>query len=58
MKGVADEEEPDYMIYINQALYELRSGSAEVAIEYLDQAVMNDPDDEIPFIIRSRCLNK
>jgi hypothetical protein len=58
MKGMADEEEPDYMTYINQALYELGSGSAEVAIEYLDQAVMNDPDDEIPFIIRSRCLNK
>ena len=59
MQGVADAaEELDYMTYLNQALYELRSGSAEVAIEYLDQAVSNDPDDELPFIVRSKCLNK
>ena len=51
-------EELDYITYLNQGIYELRSGSAEVAIEYLDQAVKNDPDDELPFIVRSRCLNK
>ena len=51
-------EETDYMTFVNQGLYEMRSGSAAVAIEYLDQAVKNDPDDELPFIVRSKCLNK
>ena len=51
-------EEFDYRTYVNQGLYEMRSGSAEVAIEYLDQAVSNDPDDEQPYIVRSKCLNK
>ena len=59
MQGAAEAaEESDYITYLNQGIYELRSGSAEVAIEYLDQAVKNDPDDELPFIIRSKCLNK
>ena len=51
-------EEDDYMTYLKQAMYELRTGSAEIAIEYLDEAVKNDPDDELPFVIRSKCLNK
>jgi Tfp pilus assembly protein PilF len=48
----------DYMTFVNQGLYEMRSGSAAVAIEYLDQAVKNDPEDELPYIVRSKCLNK
>lgn len=51
-------EEFDYKTYVNQGLYEMRSGSAEVAIEYFDLAVSNDPDDEQPYIVRSKCLNK
>ena len=58
LQGEEVEEESDYMTFVNQGLYEMRSGSAAVAIEYLDQAVKNDPDDELPFIVRSKCLNK
>ena len=59
MQGAADAaEELDYVTYLNQGIYELRSGEPEIAIEYLDQAVRNDPEDELPFIIRSKCLNK
>ena len=53
-----EEDDFDYMTFVNQGLYEMRSGSAEVAIEYLDQAVKNDPDDELPYIVRSKCLNQ
>ena len=52
------EDEPDYMIYVNQALYELKTGSPEVAIVYLDTAVALKPEEEVPFIVRSRCLNR
>ena len=56
--GVPEDDDHDYMTYVRQGLFELRSGTAEVAIEYLDQAVVNHPDDELPYIVRSRCLNK
>ena len=39
-------------------MYELRSGSAEVAIEYLDQAIRSEPEDEQLFIMRCKCLIK
>ena len=51
-------EECDYLTYLNQGVYELRSGSAEVAIEYLDQAIRSDPEDEILFVMRCKCLIK
>ena len=51
-------DENDYLTYLNQGMYELRSGSAEVAIEYLDQAIRSDPEDEILFIMRCKCLIK
>ena len=58
-KGENEElDDFDYMTFVNQGLYEMRSGSAAVAIEYLDQAVKNDPEDELPYIVRSKCLNK
>lgn len=41
-----------------QGMYELRSGSADVAIEYLDQAIRSEPEDEILFIMRCKCLIK
>ena len=53
--GGLAEEDDDYMTYVNQARYELRSGSAEVAIKYLNLAVHLNPEDEIPFIVRSKC---
>ena len=59
MQGEADaEEELDYMIFVTQGIYELRSGSAEVAIEYLNRAISLDPDDEMPYIVRSQCLTR
>ena len=51
-------EEFDYLTYLNQGVYELRSGSADVAIEYLDQAIRSEPEDEILFIMRCKCLIK
>ena len=41
-----------------QGAYEMRSGSAEVAIEYLDQAIRTEPEDEMLFIMRCKCLIK
>ena len=41
-----------------QGMYELRSGSADVAIEYPDQAIRSEPEDEILFIMRCKCLIK
>ena len=59
MQGEADAaDEQDYMIFLTQGIYELRSGSAEVAIEYLNNAIKLDPEDETPYIVRSHCLNK
>ena len=59
MQGEADaEEELDYMTFVTQGIYELRSGSAEVAIEYLNRAISLDPDDEMPYIVRSQCLTR
>ena len=46
------------MTYVNQAQYELMTGCAEVAIEYLDFAVALNPEDELPYIVRSKCLNR
>ena len=46
------------MTFVTQGIYELRSGSAEVAIEYLNNAISLDPDDEMPYIVRSQCLNR
>ena len=58
-QGEADAaEEPDYMIFVTQGIYKLRSGSAEVALEYLNNAIKLDPEDELPFIVRSQCLNR
>ena len=53
-----DDEDFDYMTFVNQAIFELKTGSAEIAIEYLDQAMKAYPEDEIPYLIRSKCLNK
>ena len=35
----------------------LRNGFPEVAIIYLDLAVGMNPEVELPYIIRSKCLN-
>ena len=58
-KGEADaEDEVSYMTYENQAQYELVTGCAEVAIGYLDCAVALKPGDQLPYIVRSKCLNR
>ena len=41
-----------------QGLFELRSGSAEVALTYFDSAISLQPDDELPFIYRAQCKIK
>ena len=48
------------MFYNNsiQGLFELRSGSAEVALTYFDSAISLQPDDELPFIYRAQCKIK
>ena len=50
--------EVNYMTYVSQAKYELLTGSPEVAIGYLDLAVALKPEDELPYIARSKCLNR
>ena len=50
---------PQHFIIIHSTgAYELRSGSADVAIEYLDQAIRSEPEDELLFIMRCKCLIK
>ena len=56
--AIADTEEVDYVTFVFQAQFELRSGCADVALEYLDAALTLDPEDEILFVIRSKCLNR
>ena len=51
-------DEQDYMTYVTQGLFELRSGSAEVALTYFDSAISLQPDDELPFIYRAQCKIK
>jgi hypothetical protein len=50
--------EVSYMTYVSQAKYELLTGSPEVAIGYLDRAVALKPEDELPYVARSKCLNR
>ena len=58
-KGEADaEDEVSYMTYVNQAQYELLTGCADVAIGYLNCAVALKPEDQLPYIVRSKCLNR
>jgi hypothetical protein len=49
--------EVSYMTYVSQAKYELLTGCPEVAIGYLDRAVALKPEDELPYVARSKCLN-
>jgi len=51
-------DEQDYMTYVTQGLFELRSGSAEIALTYFDSAISLQPDDELPFIYRAQCKIK
>ena len=56
-KGEADaEDEKSYKIFVNQAQYEMLTGSINVAIGYLDTAVGMKPEDDLPYIVRSKCL--
>ena len=44
--------------YVNQTQYEHRRGSAEDAIRYLNTAIGLKPEDELPYMVRSKCLIK
>ena len=41
-----------------QGIHELRCGSAEVALGYLNKAVELDQQEELPLVVRSECFNK
>ena len=59
MKGDADAADAtEYITYLSQGIYEMKCGSAEVALGYLDKAVDLEADDELPLVVRSECLNK
>ena len=59
MKGDADAADAtEYITYLSQGIYEMKCGSAEVALGYLDKAVDLETDDELPLVVRSECLNK
>ena len=46
------------MTYLSQGIYEMKCGSAEVALTYLNRAVELEAEDEIPLVVRSECLNR
>ena len=46
------------MTYVRQGQYELNTGSPEVALGYLNCAVALNPDDGLPYVVRSLCLNR
>ena len=48
----------EYITYLSQGIYELKCGSAEVALTYLNRAVDLEAEDEIPLVVRSECFNK
>ena len=59
MKGDADAADAtEYITYLSQGIYEMKCGSAEVALGYLDKAVDLEAEDELPLVVRSECLNK
>ena len=47
-----ENDEPDHETFVSQAMYELRSGSAEIALEYLNNALKLEQDDENIYIMR------
>lgn len=42
---------------MNQAQYEMNIGCPEVAIIYLNLAIGLKPETDLPFLVRSKCLN-
>ena len=47
-----ENDEPDHETFVSQAMYELRSGSADIALEYLNNALKLEQDDENIYIMR------
>ena len=41
-----------------QGIHELKCGSAEVALGYLNKAIELDPEEELPLVVRSDCFTK
>ena len=39
-------------------MHELKCGSAEVALGYLNKAVELEAEDELPLVVRSDCFTK
>ena len=48
----------EYVTYLSQGIYEMKCGSAEVALNYLNRAVELEAEDELPLVVRSECLNR
>ena len=48
----------EYVTYLSQGIYEMKCGSAEVALTYLNRAVELAAEDELPLVVRSECLNR
>ena len=57
-EAVPEEDDENYMTYVNQAQYELKTGTPEVALSYLNVAIGLQPEDDIPYMVRSKCLIK
>ena len=57
MKGDEEEnEEPDHETFVSQAIHELRCGSADIALDYLNNALKLEQDDDMIYIMRAQCL--
>ena len=48
----------EYVTYLSQGIHEMKCGSAEVALTYLNRAVELEAEDELPLVVRSECLNR
>ena len=72
-KGEAEAvDSSEYLIYLSQVsccfilksirasqgIFEMKCGTAERALGYLNRAVDLDPEDETPYVVRSQCFNK
>ena len=41
-----------------QGIHELKCGSAEIALGYLNKAVELEAEEELPLVVRSECFTK
>ena len=46
------------LLIISQGIFEMKCGSVERALGYLNRAIELDPVSEIPWVVRSECFTR